>query len=55
LNNTEWLKLYFATTNCKFDLSPRKKKKKFKFPLPPAIYTTKKKDSFKVGIEKESL
>jgi len=36
---TEWLKLYFETTNCTFDLTNRKIKKKV----------------FKVGINKESL
>jgi len=33
----EWLKLYFATTNCKFDLS--KRKSKFKFPKPTPVYS----------------
>jgi len=38
----EWLKLYFATTNCTFDTS--KRKTKFKFPLPKPVYSWEKND-----------
>jgi len=39
MNQTEWLKLFFDTTHCTFDLTNRKSKKKV----------------FKVGIETDLL
>jgi len=40
MSHLDWLKLYFDTTNCTFDLTKRK---------------SKKKKAFKVGIKKELL